>query len=78
MKKCENCGATFESSHGAAFWELAQHVVIVTTSFLLIFAVAIGIDQLVKLLTYMKLVSPERHWSGLSSARNISSSQETW
>jgi len=49
MTKCSTCGASVGSSYSEAFWELAQHVVIVTASFLLIFAVAIGIDQLVRL-----------------------------
>jgi len=57
MSECSKCGAPIESSYGEAFWELARHVVIITASFLLIFAVAIGIDQLVKLLAFLKLVS---------------------
>jgi hypothetical protein len=57
MGKCSTCGASAGPSYGEAFWELAQHVVMVTASFLLIFAVAIGIDQLVRLLSMLKLVS---------------------
>ena len=37
-------------------WEFARHIVLVTGAFLIIFAVAIGLDQLVRALKHIDLI----------------------